>query len=65
MLSARSVAEAMRPSISDSSSVEKRTAFAIVWRWRNVAAVLAVQQRLGVALCHLDIEAENVVVADA
>ena len=62
-LRARSVAEAMRPSMSTSSAVEKRTALAIVWRWRNSSDERRLQQRLGVALRHLDEEAEDVVVA--
>ena len=49
MASARSAAEAMRPSISISSAVVKRMALAIVWRWRNVVGQRRAQQRLGVA----------------
>ena len=54
----------MRPSISTSSAVVKRTALAMVWRWRNVVGERRLQQRLGVALRHLDEEAEDIVVAD-
>ena len=62
-LSARSAAVAMRPSMSTSSAVVKRTALAIVWRWRKVCDRAARQQRLGMPCRHLDEEAEDVVVA--
>ncbi len=35
--SARSAAEAIRPSVSDNSGVMKRMALAMLWRWRKVS----------------------------
>ena len=54
----------MRLSISISSCVVKRTAPAMVWRWRKVCGQGLAQQRLGGAGRHLDVEAQDVVVAD-
>ena len=61
--SARSLADAICPSISASSAVVKRTAFAIVWRWRNVSFSGADSNGLALSLRHFDEEAEDIVVA--
>ena len=63
MASARSAAATMRLSVSTSSAVVKRTAPAMVWRWRKVCGQRLAQQRLGGAGRHLDVVAQDVVVA--
>ena len=48
-----------------SSSVVKRTALPIVWRWRNSVRVLARHQLVGVLRRHFDEIAEHAIVLDA
>ena len=62
--SARSAAETIRLSVSTSSCVVKRMAPAMVWRWRKVSLSGARMHRLGGAGGHLDVVAEDIVVAD-
>ena len=52
----------MRLSVSTSSGVVKRTAPAMVWRWRKVCASGSLSSGLACAGRHLDVEAQDVVV---
>ena len=62
--SARSAAEAMRASSSTSSTVVKRIAPAMVWRWMKVARMRGFSSASPCRLRHLDVIAEHVVVLD-
>ena len=64
-MSARSLADAIRPSVSRSSGVAKRTALAIVWRCRNFSLSGGDSSGFALSWRHFDEEAQNIVVTNS